>query len=334
MAIDDLTPQLRTKLRRMEKLVGLFVLVAAVILAAGFAYYLRHTAQRRGWFTPKTPYYTFVQSADGLQVGAPVLLMGFSVGEITVIDAEPPESSFNVYVGFAVRQPYYGYVWTDSVARVTGGGFLGGRQLEVTKGKSGQPTAYETDGRVTEVLVDGEKRPLEAQPQGVYLPPEEAPALAARAEQLMGRLETEVPKLTASLQEALGNVGRLTANLDATVERTKPVIANLDAITKNLRRPDGALGEWLLGSEMQARLETTLGSVDANLTVLSATLGNVDGVANAVRTELDDNRGVLGDVSTLVRDTDDLIQGLKRHWLLRSAFPKGTSDRATTPPAP
>ena len=106
MAIQDLTPQLRTRLRRMEKVVGLFVIVAALTLLAGFVVYLYRTADRKGWFTPKCHYYTFVQSADGLNVGDPVLLMGFSVGEITVIDAEPPNAGFNVYLGFALKQAY------------------------------------------------------------------------------------------------------------------------------------------------------------------------------------------------------------------------------------
>ena len=50
MALQDLTPQLRTRLNRMERAVGWFVLVAAVLLLAGFGYYLRNTAQRKGWF--------------------------------------------------------------------------------------------------------------------------------------------------------------------------------------------------------------------------------------------------------------------------------------------
>lgn len=334
MAVDDLTPQLRTKLRRMERVVGLFVLVAGVVLLAGFAYYLYHTAQRRGWFTPKSPYYTFVTSADGLHVGDPVLLMGFSVGEITVIEAEPPESGFNVYVAIEIRKPYYGYIWTDSKAVVTGGGLLGGRQLEVTKGKTGQPTAYEEDGRVAEILV-GEKRiPLEDHPQGVFLPPDESPALAARAEQLIGRLETDLPRITASIEKVLGNTERLTAGLDETVNRVRPVIANLETITGNLRRPDGSLGEWILPRDLRRKLDETLGSVDANLSVLSGTLRNVDAITGSVRTQLDQNRDVLGDVGDLVRDTNDLVQGLKRHWLLRSAFPRPEPGEATIPLEP
>lgn len=334
MAIDDLTPQLRTRLRRMEKLVGLFVVVATLTLFAGFVFYLYRTAERKGWFTPKCPYYTFVQSADGLNVGDPVLLMGFSVGEITVIDAEPPNSSYNVYVGFEVKQPYYGYVWSDSKARITAGSLLGGRQLEVTKGRTGRPTAYEADGRVSEVLVDDRKVPLDDHAQGPFLAPEEAPALAARAEALVGQLEEALPPLVKRADALLENVEQLTANLDAVVVGAKPVVANLQGITANLRDPQGSLGEWILPKELRRQLETTLGAVDANLSVLSGTLRNVDAITGSVRTQLDQNRDVLGEVSDLLRDTDDLVQGLKRHWLLRSAFPAPEPGAAGIPLEP
>ena len=85
MAIQDLTPQLRTRLRRVEKVVGLFVALATLVLVVGFAYYLYHTAQRKGWFIPKCPFFTFVESAEGLKIGDPIVLMGFDVGKITVI---------------------------------------------------------------------------------------------------------------------------------------------------------------------------------------------------------------------------------------------------------
>jgi ABC-type transporter Mla subunit MlaD len=322
VALHDLTPQLRTRLRRVEKIVGLFVAVAATVLLAGFVYYLYHTAERKGWFTPKCTYYTFVQSADGLHVGDPVMLMGFSVGEITVIDAEPPESSYNVFVAFAIKKPYYGYVWTDSKATVTGGGLLGGRQLQVTKGRTGQPTAYEENGRVAEVLVAGQKILVEKQPQGVPLAPDEAPALAERAERLVAQLEESLPRIVEKLEGALGGVEQLTSRLDGVVDQTRPVLANLNTITTNLRNPDGALGQWMLPRDLRLRLIATLENADANLSVLSGTLKNVDAITGSVRTQLQTNQDVLGDLSALVRDSDDLVQGMKRHWLLRSAFPQ------------
>lgn len=331
MAIQDLSPQLRTRLRRMEKLVGLFVFVAAFTLVAGFVVYLYRTADRKGWFTPKCPYYTFAESADGLNVGDPVFLMGFSVGEITVIDAEPPNSGYNVYVGFQLKRPYYGYVWSDSKARITAGSLLGGRRLEVTKGKLGEPTCFEEEGRVARILVDGRQVDLDDHRQGPFLPPEEAPTLSARAEALVGRLEEDLPPLVERADALVGSVERLTENLDASVSQARPVLGNLAAITRNLRDPQGSLGEWLLPKNLRRQLETTLASVDANLSVLSGTLHGVDVVTGNIRNQLDSNPDLLCEVSALLRDTDDLVEGLKRHWLLRSAFRRNAATGLSTP---
>src|SRR6266513_2106472 len=106
--LQDLTPQLRTRLSRLERLVGWFVTIATLLLLLGLGYYVYQLARNRGWFLTKMPYFTFVNNAAGLNVGDRVRLMGFEAGEITHITAQPPEASEygNVYVQFRVREPY------------------------------------------------------------------------------------------------------------------------------------------------------------------------------------------------------------------------------------
>jgi hypothetical protein len=142
MALQDLTPQLRTRLSRMERAVGWFVLLAVGLLLFGFGYYLYNTAERKGWFRTKAPYYTYTDSASGLKVGDPVTLMGLGIGQITLIEPMPPTDwEHNMYVEFEIRSPYFGYIWTEgSWANVTSAGLLGGRSLGVTKGTNGYPT--------------------------------------------------------------------------------------------------------------------------------------------------------------------------------------------------
>ena len=107
MALHDLTPQLRTRLSRLEKVVGWFVTIATLLLIGGLAYYIYTLAERKGWFLKKMPYFTFVRNATGLTVGDRVKLMGFDVGEITEVTAEPPNEFYNVYIQFRVKEPYY-----------------------------------------------------------------------------------------------------------------------------------------------------------------------------------------------------------------------------------
>jgi len=114
MALQDLTPQLRTRLSRMERAVGWFVVLAMALLAFGFVYYVYHTAENKGWFLTKAPYYTYADRATGLKIGDPVMLMGLAVGQITRMEPMPPEEfHHNIYVEFHIKAPYYGYLWTE-----------------------------------------------------------------------------------------------------------------------------------------------------------------------------------------------------------------------------
>lgn len=148
MPVQDLTPQLRTRLSRVERAVGWFVILAALMMFSGFVFYVYHTANRKGWLTTKVTYYTLAESAAGIKVGDPVKLMGFDVGEVTRIDAQPPDDMFNVSVEFQIKKPYYAYLWTESSqARLTPSDFMGKRIVEVTKGKGGVPTHIEWEFR-------------------------------------------------------------------------------------------------------------------------------------------------------------------------------------------
>lgn len=315
MALQDLTPQLRTRLRRVEKVVGLFVALATLLLVAGFAYYIYHTAQRKGWFTPKCRYYTYVKSAEGLKVGDDVVLMGFKVGQITEITAEPPGAYYKVFVGFEVMRPYYGYIWSDSKLKIAAAGFLGQRQLEVTTGYEGQPTVYEKGNRIHEILVDGKRERFTMKSKGVMLLPEEEPALTERAEKLVSQVETALPNilsLTNQLNTVLTNTAALTASANALLTDVRPGVTNLIA-----------------------RLDTTLLIANTNLTALAGnldqTLINLANITSNLNTQVQSNDQILAEISRLVVDTDNMVQGLKKHWLLRGVFKKDTGTNA--PPA-
>jgi ABC-type transporter Mla subunit MlaD len=138
MPLQDLTPQLRTRLSRMERGVGWFVFLATALLLFGFGYYLYHMAGQRGWFVTKAKFHIFVESSTGLKVGDDVTLMGFTVGHITHVHPMPPRAKQNVRVEFQVFEPYFRYIWSEgSYAKVDTAGFLNQRDLEVTRGTNG-----------------------------------------------------------------------------------------------------------------------------------------------------------------------------------------------------
>ena len=138
MPLQDLTPQLRTRLTRIERGVGWFVFLATALLLFGFGSYLYHVAGQRGWFVTKAKFHIYVSTSTGLNVGDPVTIMGFSVGHIIGVHPMPPGTSHNVRVEFDVFNPFFRYIWSQgSYVKVNPAGFLNQRALEITRGTNG-----------------------------------------------------------------------------------------------------------------------------------------------------------------------------------------------------
>lgn len=357
MALEDLTPQLRTRLGRVERVAGIFVALAAVLLLSGFGYYLYQAGVRKGWFVTQVTYFTYVETAAGLRVGDPVKLMGFDAGKITTILPEDPDSDYNVYVEFQIRAPNFGYIWyPDSRVKVTAGDFLGNRYLEVTKGGSSGATNVHATFR--EEVRDG-KRVITGmwlaklndyvpftRESKYWLQSDESPAVTQRLEMIAKQVENALPHifgLTNQLAAVLANGTEAGSNLNAVLLTARPIATNLAQITAQLRDPEGSLGRWLVSSNFGPRLDTTLTSADSTLSgidtnlvtlveKLSVSLDNLAGITSNLNTQVQLNTNILGSISTAVTHADQLMQGLKTHWLLRSAFKEKPTNRPPTRP--
>jgi len=420
MALQDLTPQLRTRLNRMERAVGWFVLLATALLIFGFAYYLHNTATRKGWFKKRVPYYTMIDRATGLRVGDPVMLMGFEVGQITDIKPMPPDYfDYNVYIEFEIKEPDYGYLWTEGSRAKVEADFLGKRVLEVTKGTGGHATylfhplyeltlseveanpnpdqwqlaadIYDTRGTNPVVVIKarapldketlarlrqmgvekfpaldhGEERktptvvwndedgryvkfiPKPEPNANVYwLLADESPVITERLQKLVGQLEQALPNvlsLTNQIGSVLATSAILASNLNVVALNAQPASADLAKLAAQLRG-SGALGEWALGTNGQRQLDAVLENANATVTHadtnlallvenLARSLDSLADITSNLNAQVQANTNMLGAISQAVINADDLVQGLKKHWLLRSAFSKKAKE-SFTPQSP
>ena len=359
MAVNDLTPQLRTRLNRLEKLAGWFVTLAVLLMLSGLGYYMHHTAARKGWFMRKAPFFIFIHTANGLREGDPIKLMGWDVGEITrITPADAADLTYDVYVEFVVREPNYGYVWNDSKIKVRGG-ILGNRYLELTRGglvNTNNPlcTYKESGARLSGILnpktgayvpyVAGVTKPY-------WLQVDEPPDFGAQVDLMVQAAKDAIPNmlaLTNRVNEVLSNSASATISLVALLEGARPVLTNVLAITTHLKNPQGALGEWLIPPPVTAELtqtlagaRATLGSAntlvthsDAHMALLVSNLNlslvSVAGLTSNLHAQVEVNSNLVSSVNRAIIDADDMVQGLKRHWLLRSAF----KTNRPAPPGP
>jgi ABC-type transporter Mla subunit MlaD len=410
MALQDLTPQLRTRLNKMERAVGWFVFLATVLLLFGFGYYIYHTAERKGWFVIKAPFFTYVKSSDGLNVGDPVVMMGFPVGQITLIHAMPPGDPHNVRVEFEIRDPFFRYIWTGgSYAKINAAGFLNQRQLEVTRATNGyaicvtQPVSIHPLDEAKNLMAAAPGNwqlaqdvfamnsnllfhaydPLEQvfnetnapllatanwESNSIYiydntvnrkrivaawngrlhhykifkpgddtawLRAVETPPVSDQLQAMVSQVQSALPgilALTNKLAAVLDNAVSATSNLNAVMVEARPMITNFASMSDQLREP-GGLGVWALGTNGNGQIQTALTNVNALLedtdTNFGALLINLANITSNLNAQAQANTNLLGGISKAVTDADDLVQGLKRHWLLRSAF----KTKATNAPA-
>jgi ABC-type transporter Mla subunit MlaD len=411
MALQDLTPQLRTRLSRMERMVGWFVFLATALLLFGFGYYLYSKAQSKGWFYVKARFYTYIDSAAGLKVGDPIVLMGFQVGQISDISAMPPRTGHNVMIAFDINklnqsgQPYYGYIWSQGSVVKSTSDFLGNRSLEITRGTNGF-NVYSThpleslsleeaqslsdssnwllaenifdqnsnillraysrlvesnltqiaemkhepilafhlqDKRrhITAIWNNQEQRYLDYnsrnldQTNAYELRVVETTPISDQVQAMVSQVQAALPgilALTNKIAAVLGNAADATSNLNKTIISAQPMLNNLADITAQLRTPGGPV-LWALGTNGNLQLESALTNansliahMDTNLDQLTAqigmTLDNVANITSNLNAQVQANPNMLFGISKMVTDSDDFVQGLKRHWLLRSAFKK------------
>src|SRR5262249_21193018 len=106
------------------------------------------------------------------------------------------------------------------------------------------------------------------------------------------------------------------------------------------------LGEWLLPTNLNTRLDKMLGNADLTMTSaqtnlatlaqnLQNSLNNLASLTSNLNNQVEANTNILSGISRAIVDTDNFVQGLKRHWLLRSAFKeKQTNAPPAVPAAP
>jgi ABC-type transporter Mla subunit MlaD len=409
MALQDLTPQLRTRLSRTERAVGWFVFLATALLLFGFGYYIYHTAERRGWFVIKAPFHVFVQSSEGLKVGDDVYMMGFAVGQITKVVPLPPYDPHNVRVEFNVLDPYFRRIWLNgSYVKINNAGFLNQRQIEVTRGTNGpaicvtQPGEWKTIPELEQLVAtetnhwqlyqnvfdahsnlvfgaytmldESNLRVLAAMNlptnsvfaydntvnrnrivaswdnrvhryvnftpdrDSAWLRAVETPPVSDQLQAVVLQVQTAVPNilaLTNKIATVLDNAANATSNLNVTLVETRPMLTNLAVVTAQLREPGGPM-VWALGTNGNGQLQGALTNVnslltntDTNLTALLINLANITSNLNA---QVQANSNMLSGISKTVMDADDFVQGLKRHWLFRSAFKEENAAAATNAP--
>jgi hypothetical protein len=167
----------------------------------------------------------------------------------------------------------------------------------------------------------------------------ETPPVSDQLQAIVAQVQQALPgvlALTNKLAAVLDNAANATSNLNVTLAGAQPVMTNLALVSAQLREPGGPM-IWALGTNGNEQLQgaltnanALLASTDTNLTTILLQLAGITSNLNA---QVQANTNMLSTISKTVADADNFVQGLKHHWLLRSAFKKENQGKTNAPPA-
>jgi phospholipid/cholesterol/gamma-HCH transport system substrate-binding protein len=228
----------RKQLTWTELRVGLFVLVALLVIAVGIFY-----VTGAGFFGPKYRLRTYLPEVAGVTNGAPVRLDGVDIGNVETIRIVPhtpghtPEKNRNIELIMRLDKRFQPDILTDSTAKLVTEGLLGNRYVNITRGFTGVPLKenQEVPGTAEQALSD-----VMASMQG---------------------LTVDVHNVIASLQSGQGTLGKLLTD-DQAYNNLNGLLAKGNEVVGDLQKGRGTLGKLVASDEMYSKANATLDNVN------------------------------------------------------------------------
>jgi phospholipid/cholesterol/gamma-HCH transport system substrate-binding protein len=277
------------KFRYVNEITGGFVLLALVLVIVGII--LAGNAQR--WFEP-VHRLTLTFPPEGsfdLQKGAEVRILGALVGSVEAITVD---EAGGMTGEITIRGNFIRFVRTDSKAIAKKKfGVAGDAFVEITKGSG----------------------PL--LPEEGVLACTKDTELVAMIEDVVRQIrETTVPAIQ-QVQKAVEEYTKVAEELHRPDGNLQQLLSHLNAIAEGLEKGEGTAGQLLRDPALANELRQITGKIDATLQQVQQILENFEQVSETIRDESSDVPGLVLQGRETLRESEILIEGLQRHWLLR-----------------
>ncbi len=307
------------KFRYVREIVGTFVLLAVAAVVAGLILLAR--AQR--WFEPQLelrlafpPEGTF-----GVQRGTRVEILGAPAGRVESVHVRPDRT---IEGRLVLRRDFAAFLRADSEAVVK--------------------KEYGVAGAAFISIALGQGPPLSA--ENATLPVRKDTELLEIVQIVVEQIQEAVLPVLREVEATLKEYRGLAADLRDPDHSLQQLLGQLNAIADGLRKGEGTAGRLLrdpaLADEAQkavAQLRSLIGKVEEAVTETRGILHNVrmasEGLPGAMATvqgELRDVPGLVLQTRATLQETERLLAGLQRHWLLRGAM-EPAADLPTVPAA-
>jgi phospholipid/cholesterol/gamma-HCH transport system substrate-binding protein len=284
------------KFRYVNELAGGMVLLTVALLAAGLVLVVR--SQR--WFEDTLIVRTVLprDGSAGLKRGAEVQIFETPVGlvrEIEVSDDGRMEAELTV------REDFARFVRADS-------------EVIIKK-------RYQVAGDAYCEITFGDGPPAE---DGAVLPSRRDTELTEMARDIVEQVRAEIVPALETLRDAVEEYRLVAKGLNDPDGALQQFLAHLNNIATELEEGEGTAGRLLRDEYVADQVEGILEEINRSLEHLSGIMNDVrqashllPEIASTAGSELKDVSGLTLETRNTLRETREMIEGLKRHWLLR-----------------
>jgi ABC-type transporter Mla subunit MlaD len=308
------------------------------------------SAWRQGWFTPTAHLFVNIPSAAGLQIGTPVKLKGFSVGEVDYINLEP---DLNVKVRLKITKARLALLGADASAKFGRDGPISGRFIEILPGAR-QGDRLKEDA----VLAMDMTNELEDVMVTVRTAVEKMAASVAKIEPILDDTKTITGEAAAMRQDVRSAVTAMLKNLEAMTAQMKQLGTTASSMAGKLDgNRQAVVGDvqkiLAQAQDAAASAQTALKALEKDAPVLlnstKQALANAQAATDNARKATADvaqmlaeskadipaaarnARAVTQDARVVTQDVAEITDGLKKTWPISSVLKSaGSAATATT----
>ncbi|HRY73205.1 MAG TPA: MlaD family protein [Spirochaetia bacterium] len=341
---------MKFRIKYADRIVGLFVVLAAVILGASIVV----LGANQRWFSKDYRFVSRFGSGSGIAPGTAIYMKGFQVGKIKRIRLNADNE---VDVDFTIYDTYYEKARVNSLLELVTSPIGLGSQLLFHPGRSEvrlEPGAFvptadsaEGQGLIEQELVD--------------IPPKDdtITRLLANVNPLLENVNKTVVTVNRTLTEvnralagqSSGPLGRIVvdaadtvATVDALVAEVKDdaaglvakanelaasfgrISSNLEATTEALRDPTGLVPRLL---DPKGSIKTILDDKNAlynsligSLAETQKTLRNIQSMTTTLNAQMPTVAATLEETKAAIIKAQDVLEGLKNNPLLKGGIPE------------
>jgi phospholipid/cholesterol/gamma-HCH transport system substrate-binding protein len=346
---------MRFRIRHADKIVGVFVIAAALFLAGGII--LLGSNQR--WFSKDIHFTTRFASASGASPGTAIMMRGFQVGKVTRVrlnDENQVDGDLVIY------DNYYPKVRENSILELVTSPIGLGTQLLFHPGKaealmapgSFLPLADSDAGRdlvdqglveipvkddtITRLLAGVNPLIENANKTVVTINrtlTEVNRSIAGQSSGPLGSIVNNASDAVAHADSMVADISvqakDLVAKANTLVDSINSITNNLEATTAAMRDPTGLVPRLL---DAKGSLKTLLDdknvlydSISASVGELQKTLKNVQDISSSINGQMPAIAVTIDEGRTAIKQAQDVLIGIKNNPLLKGGIPARTEQQ-------